>query len=455
MASRWFYRLGDQEWGPVAFHDLAALVRTGRLTENDRVRRDVSQEWTAASEVIGLFRTAEAQTPVGDSARSATALGSSKAVAMSTAVPAGNAKGGRAPPAAVAPAARTAENVQSQSPAPGMAAPRRRRRPLGRRAWLGMAGGTAAVLAAIAGYKTWSNRQSRVFPDSALRHPRLADNRLLETIRTARPKLTSIPGLEQGVAKPVPGLEGVDPGYSPCLTADLRTIVYGAMPDVSVGYDLYTATRDDVSQPFGPARRIEACCSADTELSPTLSPEGLELFFMRSDRRPRCFHATRETTSAEFGEPKLWKIPDYDPEKKQRVERPQFLDRLHLVFCFVELDKPARTLMVAPRSEPKAPFGPLQRFPISNAWPPWFISANGLRAYYGSEEGLFVAARESASTSFGEAVKLADGKDTGPIDGPIWVAPQEDVVFYVSPGPGKKPGLGRGDVGRKLWMIWP
>ena len=68
-------------------------------------------------------------------------------------------------------------------------------------------------------------------------------------------------------------------------------------------------------------------------------------------------------------------------------------------------------------------------------------------------EGLFVAARPHVKGTFCEPVRFLEVSVTGPIDGPIWVAPQEDVVFYVSPGPGKKPGLGPGDKGRKLWML--
>ena len=81
------------------------------------------------------------------------------------------------------------------------------------------------------------------------------------------------------------------------------------------------------------------------------------------------------------------------------------------------------------------------------------LAASGLRAYYGSEEGVFFAARASTSEPFGEEVLLLDASLTGPIDGPIWVAPQEDVVFYCSGGPAKSPKPGDKDKARKLWMI--
>ena len=58
MASRWFYKVFDQEMGPVGFGDLVEMVRTGALTESDPVRRELSEQWTPAREVIGLFRAA-------------------------------------------------------------------------------------------------------------------------------------------------------------------------------------------------------------------------------------------------------------------------------------------------------------------------------------------------------------------------------------------------------------
>ena len=49
-------------------------------------------------------------------------------------------------------------------------------------------------------------------------------------------------------------------------------------------------------------------------------------------------------------------------------------------------------------------------------------------------------------------MRILDASRTGPIEGPLWVTPQEDVAFYVSTGPGKKPDLEPRDEGRKVWM---
>ena len=75
MASRWFYKAFDQELGPVSFQDLAEMVRAGTLTEDDRVRREFSEDWTRARDVIGLFRAAKAGPPAATPAEPEPALG--------------------------------------------------------------------------------------------------------------------------------------------------------------------------------------------------------------------------------------------------------------------------------------------------------------------------------------------------------------------------------------------
>lgn len=427
MASRWFYRVFDQELGPLGFQDLAEMVGAGTLTEDDRVRREFSDKWIAAREVIGLFRAAqgpaaETKPPEPESA-----------------------------PSAPEPKPRSPEAAT----APPTARPRRWRIPrIGLR--VGIAAAIVLVVGAIVAYEFWSHRRSRIFPESALKRPRPADRESLVTVLGPRPKVPSIPDLKEGVAKPIPGLEEVEPGLSPCLTPDLKTIVYAAMTDAATDYDLYIATRDDVSKPFGPSKLIQGCQSPQSDAYPTLSADGLELIFKRSLKRsegaPQFYRTTRDSTSSEFNAPVHWPVPGYDV-RKQGIALPQLLDRTHIKFIFADAPK-ARKTMICERSDPKSPFGPPRESTMYfNGWLPWFVATSGLRLYFGTPDGLFVVSRQNLNQSFGQEVRVLAASATGPIEGPLWVAPQEDVVFYVSPGPGKKPGLGPGDKGRKLWML--
>jgi hypothetical protein len=452
MASRWFYKLGDQQWGPVAFHDLAALVRTGRLTEKDRVRRDVSQEWTAASEVIGLFRAAEVERGEEETAESAAAPPSSKAAAPPAAVRGPSPTSPRraesgAPPAA--PAARDTNNIGGQTSGATVpkAPPRRWKRP-GRRALFWLAAGTALGAASIIGHAVWSHRQSRIFPESALKRPRQVEKTLLESLRAARPKVPSVPDLEEGVPRPIPGLEQIEPAYTPCLTRDLKTIVFAWYHDGRTGYDLYLATRGDVAQPFGRPALIKSTVSPKTEAYASLSADGLELVFLRGDGPKQMFRCMRETATSDFGEPVLVATPGWDAPKRH-IEATQFIDSRHLVFCGTDYAANVRSLFVLERTDPKGPFGlPKQMKLPAPLPPPYFFSDNGLRGYFDVPQGLYVSFRNTREEMPGDATLVLNAEKSGPFQGPIWLTAEEDVLFYCSPGPGKEV-----DSARKLWMI--
>ena len=423
MASRWFYKVFDQEMGPVGFQDLAELVRAGTLTEEDRVRREFSEEWTPAREVIGLFRTrqgpaAEAKPPEPESVLSAPQPPL------------------RPPKVAVAtPVAR----------------PRRWRIPR-----IGLSAAITAAIVLVVGvivsYEFWSHRRSRIFPESASHRRPPVDRKSREAILGPRPEVCSVPGLPEGKAMPIPGLESVDPAYSPCLTADLRTIVFAAMRDRVTDYDLYISTRDDVSKPFAPPKVIPSCQSREFEAFPTLSPDGLELMFVRGFNQPRFCHSRRASVSDDFGEPVVWPVKDHGVAKPY-LHRPQFIDPLHLTFCVVNLADESRTIFTVQRRDANSAFGPLEKVRMTDAWPPYFFAENGLRAYCYSPDGVFVSLRRARRDPYGSPIRILDPARTGPMDGPFWIAPKEDAIFYVSTGPGKKPDLGPEDKGRKLWMI--
>lgn len=58
MATTYYYRLFDVDFGPVGFNQLVELVRDESLSTDDLVRADWEQEWHPAAEVVGLFHIA-------------------------------------------------------------------------------------------------------------------------------------------------------------------------------------------------------------------------------------------------------------------------------------------------------------------------------------------------------------------------------------------------------------
>lgn len=419
MASRWFYRVFDQEMGPVGFRDLAELVRAGTLTEDDRVRREFSDEWTAAREVIGLFRTSPAQAVAPDSPEPESAPRAAQAIPkpreMPIAVPAASRRRWKLPRAGVGAL---------------------------------IAAAILLVVAAIVGYEFWLHRGSRVFPESAFKKPRRADKVALESLRAARPKEPSVPGLKEGVPAPIPGLEKIEPAYTPTLTRDLKTIVFAWYRDWHTAYDLYVATRSDVAQPFGAPKRIESTVSPKTDAFASLSPDGLDLAFLRGDGPRQMFRSTRETVTSEFGPPIPVATPGWDAPKRH-LEATQFLDSRHLAYCGMDYAATARSWFVLTRADAKSSFGAPEpmSFPTSMP-PPYFFSEKGLRAYYAFPDAFYVASRNRREETFGGGPMLLHADKGGAFQGPIWVTAEEDVLFYCSSGPGKKR-----DSARKLWMV--
>ena len=140
--------------------------------------------------------------------------------------------------------------------------------------------------------------------------------------------------------------------YCPALTADLRTIVFGAGGSPAAGCDLYVAERGGASEAFGTPALIDIFPSNGTEAFPTITPDGLELLFARSDAKGAWGYSRRDPASHNFGDPSplpFPAIPGLDAGKA-RMERAQFLDPLHLVFLAVNTATGSRQLLAAGRA---------------------------------------------------------------------------------------------------------
>ena len=55
MSTEWFYRLGEQEHGPVAGKTLKLLAEVEQITPSTLVRKSTSKSWTEAHHVKHLF----------------------------------------------------------------------------------------------------------------------------------------------------------------------------------------------------------------------------------------------------------------------------------------------------------------------------------------------------------------------------------------------------------------
>jgi len=56
MAPKWFYRKGNQEFGPITAKDLRKLAETKTLSFDDLVKLGDHESWLPAKSILGLFR---------------------------------------------------------------------------------------------------------------------------------------------------------------------------------------------------------------------------------------------------------------------------------------------------------------------------------------------------------------------------------------------------------------
>ena len=155
---------------------------------------------------------------------------------------------------------------------------------------------------------------------------------------------------------------------------------------------------------------------------------------------------TRPNVDAEFGKAEAWSASGLD-RPGIRNGWPQFVNPETVCFARQHVEQASRQLWLARRGT-SGEFAVAQMLPCQEPFAPWVISAGGVRACFGNEEGVFVSARQTSSHPFGRGIVWADAAQTGPIDGPIWVSPAEDVIVYCSAGPGQK-----FFTARKLWVF--
>jgi WD40 repeat protein len=301
--------------------------------------------------------------------------------------------------------------------------------------------GISILVAAAVSMAWWWNTPAR-FPIPKDMRPPTA-----QAVRALPPATPSISSLPIGRAIPIPGFEKLTDCYSLCLSPDLKQIYFGRSVEPKTGMDLYVASRESVEEPFGTPVVIESTVSPETDAYPAISPDGLELYFVRSDANPMIWVTRRTDPAAAFGKPEKWTICQ-EGDTTSRVGTPQVISADRVIFSRINPERGTREVWGCQRTSGTQFSNPeLYSAPAGN--PTVFFNPDGQRAYYGGvKEGFFLLWRPNLTAPLSAPDKLLNGEATGPIDGTIWVAPQEDALFYCSPGPGQSPGSGR-----KFWVI--
>ena len=407
--SIWFCEIDDQVSGPFSFHCLKEMAKNGTLRPNDQLRKG-NQIWVPARRVSGLFSEYRTFHP-----------GKKVEEVRSTLI----------------------ETERSFSS-------RRLQRSLSGHALKWFVGGLTATTFAIGGFFFLSDNQT--FPAPFEIAPKPLDDPMeiakTSVFRAPVPDLPSITGIPLNTLLPIPGLEDVSLGFSPTLTGDLNTIVFAGKESSDAEFDLFIANRGSALEKFAIASPILSCNSAETESHCSISSNGLELVFLRAGT---IMYSIRQSRTAEFSSPGAWQPIDFDFDMATFAnDAPQFVGKDAISFCRQPKGLPnaSREFYISNRDQASpAQFGKPQAVLFDDNTPCYTIAADRKRAYVGSASGVSFVIRGDDETPFSNSRVIVSVSSTGTVDGPVWVPPKEDIVFFCSTGSDQLPGI------RKLWMV--
>ena len=105
------------------------------------------------------------------------------------------------------------------------------------------------------------------------------------------------------------GATGSEIDFSPTLNAAETTLIFASTRAGGLGsYDLYEVTRPNSAAPWGTPVALTALNTSGADYEPTLSADGLELYFISTGRTPKigssdCWAVTRPTPISPWGTP--------------------------------------------------------------------------------------------------------------------------------------------------------
>ncbi|SFI24635.1 hypothetical protein SAMN05421753_10755 [Planctomicrobium piriforme] len=302
----------------------------------------------------------------------------------------------------------------------------------------------------VLGQLAWSWwKQPARFPKGPNGPPAIQAPSRLQQLRPRATVPPTLPSLTPGVPELVPGFEHVPWLKSPTLTGDLKTIVYVTYAGAERLDDLVIANRDSITQAFRDHQVLQGLCTQQREAHPALSADGLELLFVRQTTPSRIWIARRAHRGAAFEAPREVQFQgDVSPE--EHYDAPQFLDAGGIHFVVSDVEFTRRRQLLARRISPNK-FAVTGALAIANPWPRYFLTTKGRLAYFPAEEGIFLTAQQARTQEYVPPELLLPAATIGgeltKFDDTIWVNPQEDLIFYCSPGPGT------GQAKRRLWMV--
>jgi hypothetical protein len=243
----------------------------------------------------------------------------------------------------------------------------------------------------------------------------------------------------------VEGLSSTLDDVSARLTPDELTVVF-ARRATSGLYDMYTASRGSSDAAFGTPALLATVNSINSEMYPTVSPDGLLLVF-DSDRGtnvPRIWVSRRVSTSDNFG-PATAAVA-----LMERESQPMLANSRALYFTSAtrtpapgmrdiwrtEIDSTGAT------SSPTSVLGGVNT--AGDELSPT-VTPDELKMYFtrktGTESDVYLAARVATSGPFGDASPVLGLAMPGIEETPTWISPDGCALYLHMPDPAKTTGI--------------
>lgn len=253
-----------------------------------------------------------------------------------------------------------------------------------------------------------------------------------------------------GAPVPLPGVNTNVSEENAWLSHDELTIwITSIHPEGVGGYDVFRATRKDVSEPFGPVAVLPGVNTTANDERPALTADLLTLYCgsnnVLSTGSFDIMAATRDSTLVDFGAlAPVANINTIGSESAPYVTA----DGTELYFASDRSgvgDIYHTELGIDGSFEPPMPVGELNLPDFSEGDP--VLSADGLTIFFTSyrdgSSDIFVATRSTRDDGFGAPVSLAE-VNTDDLEWPVWLSDDNCRLVFSS----NRPGAGNYD----LWI---
>ena len=250
-----------------------------------------------------------------------------------------------------------------------------------------------------------------------------------------------------GAPVPLASLNTANDDVTARLTPDELTVVFSRLND-DMTYDLYTSTRATLADPFATPEVMGSVNSIYSDVWPSISPDGLTLFFQSDRVVPGTYHiwvSHRASVQAPFGPPtEVMELQDADVDP--------YITATGTALYFSSIMRPGAGMGDVWRADLDASFTPSAPADViggvNTAAPEDAPAVTGdeLQIFMRRDTpnpDIYTASRTSIVDGFGAATSVDGVSVAGVDEAPNWVSPDGCDLYFHSNAPG---GVGGADL---------